>query len=52
MDFGIIGHDNERLHLSFLAHPPQQVDTLTVGQAQVGKYDVTLLRFCQQFLGG
>jgi hypothetical protein len=35
MHFGIVGHDNERLHHAFLAHPAQQVDTVAVGQTQV-----------------
>ena len=30
MHFGIVGHDDERLHLSLLAHPAQQVYSIAI----------------------
>ena len=52
MHFGIVGHDNERLHHTFLAHPAQQVDTVAVWQAQVGNHDVPVCGLLQIFLRG
>ena len=31
MHFGIVGHDDERLRHTLLAHPTQQVDAVTIG---------------------
>ena len=31
MHFGIVGHDDERLRHTLLAHPAQQVDAVTIG---------------------
>ena len=52
MHFGIVGHDDERLHPALLAHPAQQVDTVAVGQAQVGNNDVPVCGLLQIFLRG
>ncbi len=50
MHFGIVCHDNERLHLSLLSHPAQEVYAVTVRQAQVGNHDVIIRRLLQMFL--
>ena len=50
MHFGIVGHDDERLHLFFLTHPTQQVYTVAVRQAQVGNYYVIIRCLLQMFL--
>lgn len=52
MHFGIVCHDNERLHLSLLSHPAQKVNAVTVRQAQVGNHDVIIRRLLQMFLRG
>ena len=35
MHFGIVGHDDERLHHAILSHPAQKVDAVAVGKTQV-----------------
>ena len=52
MHFGIVGHDNEGLHLSLLSHPAQKVYTVTVRQTQVGNHDVIIRCLLQMFLRG
>ena len=52
MHFGIVGHDNEGLHLSLLSHPAQKVYTVTVRQMQVGNHDVIIRCLLQMFLRG
>ena len=50
MHFGIVCHDNERLHLSLLSHPAQEVYAVAVRQTQVGNHDVIVCRLLQMFL--
>ena len=52
MHFGIVGHDDKGLHPALLAHPAQQVDTVAVGQTQVGNHDVPVSGLLQIFLRG
>ena len=52
MHFGIVGHDDKGLHPTLLAHPAQKVDTVAVGQAQVGNHDVPVCGLLQIFLRG
>lgn len=50
MHFGIVGHDDKGLHPALLAHPAQKVDTVAVGQAQIGNHDVPVCGLLQKFL--
>ena len=40
------------LHPALLTHPAQQVDTVAIGQAQVGNHDVPVCGLLQIFLRG
>ena len=44
INFGVVGHNDEGLHLSLLSHPAQKVNAVTVRQAQVGNHDVIICR--------
>ena len=49
MHLGIVGHDDERQCQSFFPHPPQQVYSVSVRQAQVGKHYIPAGGLLQEF---
>jgi iron complex outermembrane receptor protein len=42
INFGVVGHNDEGLHLSLLSHPAQKVYATAVRQTQVGNHDIPI----------
>lgn len=52
INFGVVGHNDEGLHLSLLSHPAQKVYATAVRQTQVGNHDIIICCLLQMFLRG
>ena len=52
INFGVVGHNDEGLHLSLLSHLAQKVYATAVRQTQVGNHDIIICCLLQMFLRG